>query len=85
MNYTKLMMQNPFELDRMMNDKGQLITFYEHPHYGDEYPVLIVCHEQELVDHTDFYDTSDMTATHGEYQPSFINRVLHIGGYPYRS
>ena len=83
MNYTKLMSQAPTELGKMMNDLNQSITFYEHPKYGDEYPILIVCHELELASHTDFMDTSDMEAEHGEYQPSFVNGKLYIGGHEY--
>jgi hypothetical protein len=81
MNYTKLMANEPTELDRMINDLGQKIVFYEHPLRGDEFPVIIVCHELELADHTDFMETDDMTAEHGEYQPSFVNGKLYIGGY----
>jgi hypothetical protein len=83
MNYSKLMQHNPTELDRMMNDLGQLIVFYEHPIKGDEFPVIIVCHELELADYTDFMETTDMTALHGEYQPSFVDGKLHIGNSEY--
>jgi hypothetical protein len=79
MNYKKLMEHNPTEYDRMINSKGQEIVFYEHPLRGDEFPVIIVCHELELADYTDFMETTDMMADHKEYEPSFINGQLKIG------
>jgi hypothetical protein len=79
MNYKKLMEHNPTEYDRMINSKGQEIVFYEHPLRGDEFPVIIVCHELELADYTDFMETTDMMAEHKEYEPSFINGQLQIG------
>jgi hypothetical protein len=79
MNYKKLMEHNPTEYDRMINSKGQEIVFYEHPAKGDEFPVIIVCHELELADYTDFMETTDMMAEHKEYEPSFIYGQLHIG------
>jgi len=79
MNYKKLMEHNPTEYDRMINSKGQEIVFYEHPLKGDEFPVIIVCHELELADYTDFMETTDMMAEHKEYEPSFINGQLQIG------
>jgi len=79
MNYKKLMEHNPTEYDRMINSKGQEIVFYEHPLRGDEFPVIIVCHELELADYTDFMETTDMMADHKEYEPSFINGQLQIG------
>lgn len=79
MNYKKLMEHNPTEYDRMINSKGQEIVFYEHPLQGDEFPVIIVCHELELADYTDFMETTDMMAEHKEYEPSFVNGELQIG------
>jgi hypothetical protein len=79
MNYKKLMEHNPTEYDRMINSYGQEIVFYEHPLKGDEFPVIIVCHELELADYTDFMETTDMMAEHKEYEPSFIKGQLHIG------
>jgi len=83
MNYKKLMEHNPTEYDRMINSKGQEIVFYEHPLRGDEFPVIIVCHELELADYTDFMETTDMMEDHKEYEPSFVNGKLYIGEYEY--
>lgn len=83
MNYKKLMEYNPTEYERMINSLGQEIVFYEHPLKGDEFPVIIVCHELELADHTDFMETVDMVQDHKEYEPSFIDGKLYIGGYEY--
>lgn len=82
MNYEKLMAYKPTSYGVMTNTQGQKIEFFEHPSRGDEFPVIIVCHELGLADHTDFMETDDMVASHGEYEPSFINGILHIGGFP---
>jgi hypothetical protein len=82
-NYKKLMEANPTEYDRMTNSIGQEIVFYEHPYKGDEFPVIIVCHELELADYTDFMETDDMMEDHKEYEPSFVDGKLYIGGYEY--
>lgn len=79
LNYTKLMSQNPTKYGSMMNDLGQLIDFYEHPILGDEAQVIAVNDELQLASYTGFYDLDDMTAEHGEYQPSFVNGELVIG------
>lgn len=83
LNYKKLMEHNPTIYDEMVNSLGQKITFVEHPLKGDEYPVIIVCHELELADSTDFMETGDMMAEHREYEPSFVDGVLYIGGFEY--
>lgn len=80
LNYKKLMDNNPTEYERMINSLGQEIVFYEHPFRGDEFPVIIACHELGLADHTDFMETDDMVASHKGYEPSFQNGKLHIGG-----
>jgi hypothetical protein len=80
MNYAKLMNFNPTSYGEMTNNKGQRIEFFEHPIWGDERPVICVCHELELAAESDFYDTDDMTAEHGEYQPWFDESgALQIG------
>jgi hypothetical protein len=84
LNYKKLMALEPTEYDRMINSLGQEIVFYEHPLRGDEFPVIIVCHELKLADYTDFMETDDMVASHKEYEPSFQEEKLHIGQYTYR-
>jgi hypothetical protein len=80
MNYQKLMSWNPTVYDEMINSKGQKITFVEHPTRGDEYPVIVVCHELEFAATTDFFETDDMMASHGEYEPWFSDKgELEIG------
>jgi hypothetical protein len=79
MNYQKLMAHKPFSYGKMINDKGQEIEFVEHPIYGDESDVICVCHELELAGYSGFFETDDMTAEHGEYQPHFENGELRIG------
>jgi hypothetical protein len=81
MNYSKLMEHNPTEYQRIINSLGQEIVFYEHPLRGDEFPVIIVCHELKLADYTDFMECDDMVADHKEYEPTFVNGKLFIGGY----
>jgi hypothetical protein len=83
MNYIKLMKADPTEFDRMINSLGQEIVFYEHPYKGDEFPVIIVCHELKLADYTDFMECDDMMASHKEYEPSFQNGKLYIGDSEY--
>jgi hypothetical protein len=79
MNYLRLMSYNPTSYGKMINDKGQEIEFYEHPIYGDMSEVICVCHELQLAEYSTFFDTDDMTAEHGEYQPWFEDGVLIIG------
>ena len=80
MNYAKLMSHTPTSYGKMMNDKGQQIEFFEHPKFGEEHPVICVCHELQLAAASEFYETDDMTAEHGEYQPWFDESgMLHLG------
>ena len=79
MNYEKLMSYNPTVYEEMINSLGQRITFVEHPLIGDESPVICVCHELKLAALSDFYETDDMIASHGEYEPAFIDGNLVIG------
>lgn len=83
MNYKQLMGYNPTEYDRMVNSKGQEIIFYEHPKRGYEFPVIIVCHELELAEYTDFMECDDMMQDHKEYEPSFIDGELYIGNFKF--
>jgi len=86
MNYEKLMAHEPTKLDSMTNSLGQLIDFYEHPLRGDEFPVIIVCHEKKLADYTDFMECDDMMADHKEYEPTFDKwGLLNIGGTIFNS
>lgn len=79
-NYNKLMNTNPTSYGVMMNDKGQKIEFFEHPTWGEESYVICACHELQLADYSGFYETGDMKAEHGEYQPWFDEKgKLQIG------
>lgn len=79
-DYKKLMSLKPTSLGSMVNDKGQKIEFFEDPIYGDEFDIICACHELQLADFSGFYETDDMTAKHGEYQPWFNeNGELNIG------
>ena len=77
------MKHNPTSLGIITNSIGQNIEFYEHPLKGDEFPVIIVCHELKLADYTDFMETDDMIASHKGYEPSFVEKKLFIGGFEY--
>jgi hypothetical protein len=81
LNYTKLMQKNLYKLGSMVNSIGQTIEFYEHPTRGDEYPVIAVCNAQQAAANTEFYEMDDMKASHGEYEPVFIDGKLIIGGF----
>lgn len=81
MNYQKLMEHNPTNLGYIVNDLNQIIEFYEHPIHGDYAEVICVCHELELAANSTFFETTDMQEDHKEYEPSFIEGKLHIGGF----
>lgn len=70
-NYNKLMSKNPTSYGVMMNDKGQQIEFFEHPTLGDMSDIICACHELQVAEYSGFYETDDMIAEHGEYQPWF--------------
>lgn len=71
MNYEKLMAHNPCVYTTFVNSKKQEIELVEHPLKGDEYPVIAVCHKLKKAVTTDFWDTEDITAEHGEYEIVF--------------
>jgi hypothetical protein len=80
MNYLKLIEADPTSFGIITNSKGQQIEFVEHPRLGDEYPVICVCHELQLAECSDFFETGDMTADHKEYEPWFDeNKQLKFG------
>lgn len=81
MNYEKLIALNPTEYDRMTNSLGQEIIFVEHPLKGDEHPVICVCHELKLAATSSFMETCDMMEDHKEYEPTFVDGKLLIGGF----
>lgn len=80
-NYEKLMFHNPTEYDRMINSLGQEIVFYEHPLRGDEVEVICVCHDLQLAAYSTFFETTDMMEDHKEYEPTFVDGKLLIGGF----
>lgn len=80
-NYEKLMKHEPSVYGKMVNSLGQEIEFVEHPLKGDESPVICVCHELKLADYSTFFELDDMTADHKEYEPTFVNGKLLIGGF----
>lgn len=80
MNYEKLMNLNPTSYGKMTNSIGQEIEFFEHPLRGDEVEVICVCHDLKLAQYSTFFETDDMEASHGAYEPSFVNGILLIGG-----
>lgn len=81
MNYEKLISYNPTSLGLLTNSINQNIEFFEHPLKGDEFPVIIVCHELKLADYSDFMKIDDMIASHKEYEPKFIDKKLFIGDF----
>lgn len=76
------MAHNPTSYGSMINSLGQKIEFYEHPTKGDTSYVICVSHELQRAEDSVFYEVDDMVADHGKYEPSFIDGILHIGGYP---
>jgi hypothetical protein len=81
LNYKKLMAEQPTIYHEMVNSLGQSIKLVEHPFEGDEYPIIAVCDELGLAASTDFFDLDDMLADHKEYEPTFQNGKLFIGGF----
>ena len=74
---------NPTMYDKMTNSLGQEIVFYEHPFKGDEFPVIIVCHSLQIAGITDFMEVDEMMQDHREYEPSFVDGKLYVGGYKF--
>ncbi len=79
MNYLKLMEKNPTKYGEIKNNLNQLIEFYEHPYYGQDFPVIAVCHDLKLAEKTTFYELDDMMAEDGEYTPLFIDSKIIYG------
>jgi hypothetical protein len=80
LNYQKLMELTPTSYGTFTNSLGQTIDFLEHPTKGDEAEVICACHELKLADYSTFFETEDMTADHKEYEPTFEDGRLLIGG-----
>ena len=75
MKYGILMAQNPTLLHTMVNQLGQEIEYYEHPTYGDTYPVIAVLHSAEQAKLTDFYDTEDFFED-SDYNYVYLNGLF---------
>lgn len=75
MNYDKLFKYNPTELDSVVNQKGQKITFYENP-FNPDYPVIAVykdkAHETDFFDTGDFFEDSDYNPIYIEESDEFV-------------
>lgn len=80
-NYKKLLDHKPTSYGTFKNSIGQTIEFYENPLTGDDGVVICACHELRLASYSDFFETDDMTAEHGEYEPSFVDGRFYIGGF----
>lgn len=70
LNYEKLMAQKPTLYDKLTNHLGQEVFCYEHPHHGDEYPVIVVI--ENIAVNSEFYDTSDFYIG-SDYMPCLVN------------
>jgi hypothetical protein len=79
LSYKKLMDLKPTSYGKMTNSLGQEIEFLEHPTQGDMAPIIVACHDLELADYSDFFETDDMEADHGEYEPVFKAGKLYMG------
>lgn len=79
LNYEKLMKHNPTSYGKITNSVGQEIEFFEDPIEGQDETVICVCHALQLAARSTFYETDDMKAEHGEYEPSFIDGLFCIG------
>lgn len=67
----RLVDENPTELCGMVNSLGQTVRFFEHPVYGEG--ATVIGKIEGVYFDTDFFETDDMTAEHGDYAPE-----LHI-------
>jgi hypothetical protein len=81
MDYQKLINQNPTSYGKHINSLNQEIEFFECPIEGGDAPVICVCHNLKLASYSTFYETDDMTADHKEYEPTFKDNKLLIGGF----
>ncbi len=63
----------PTVYGQIVNALGQIVTFVEHPIQGDEHQVIAVFKDLEMAFATDFFETDDMMASHGEYTPAFMH------------
>lgn len=78
LNFDKLMEHKPFLLDKIVNQQGQTVEFYEHPTKGDSSTVLAVFPEFKAAFDTDFFDTGDF------YEDSEYNPIYQDGKANYQ-
>jgi hypothetical protein len=67
----KFLSLKPTKLSHMINQKKQLVFFYEHPELGEDAPIYGEINGE--VFNTEFFDLDDMMAEHGEYAPILLN------------
>lgn len=73
----KFLALNPTSYGTMTNTSGQVVTFYEHPLRGDEAPVYGMI--DGVLFNTEFFETDDMEAEHGEYTPHLVDGEIWMG------
>ena len=78
LNFNRLMLSEPTELGSMVNSKGQLVKFYEHPTKGDEAPIIVSFDNLGFAFHSDFFDTADMEEI-GDYEQVLVGGQLKCG------
>ena len=66
------MAYEPTIYTEFVNSQGKKVQLCEHPTRGDEYPVLVVFPDEQLAFVSDFWETDDMVAEHGEYEPVLV-------------
>ena len=69
--YRKLNQLGATQLDEMVNSSGQRIEFFEHPIYGEDFPVIVSFPDYQVAFPSDFFECDDMLDGHGEYAPHF--------------
>jgi hypothetical protein len=78
--FKRLVDENASLLSSMTNEMQQRVEFYEHPTYGDMYPVIVSFPDFKLAFVSEFYDLDDMMSeSTDEYRPFLINNDLVLG------
>lgn len=68
LDYRKLMDANPTSYGKTIDCNGQPIEYFEHPLYGEDYPIIVVHHLSLTAVATDFFDLESMV---GDYKPVY--------------
>lgn len=80
LNYGKLAALKPTIYNTFTNKIGQKFDLIEHPIKGDEYPVVIMYHEEKTAVVSDFFDTDDLTNNYaGDYHPVYMFGQICLG------